>query len=191
MAADWRKIKTEWLKGGKTYAELARKYGIAEKTIRNRAYKEGWKNLKGQVKDKVEAELCARVARARVSELEKLIEANDRMIDVTLSLVTQIAEAEEHNYMLTDANGSLKNVTELSKSIQILVANQRDLLKLPTLDQDMAKKNEAQRKREAKAKLELEREKWETEKAEKAKAQSVRQGTVWKIEAPEGEPIDE
>ena len=191
MAADWRKIKTEWLKGGKTYAELARKHGIAEKTIRNRAYKEGWKNLKGQVADKVETELCARVARARVSELEKLIEANDRMIDVTLSLVTQIAEAGEHNYMLTDSNGSLKNVTELSKSIQILVANQRDLLKLPTLDQDMAKKNEAQRKREAKARLELEREKWETEKAEKAKAQSVQQGTVWRIEAPEGEPIDE
>ena len=34
MAAPWSRIRTEWLKGGTTYAKLAKKYGLAEKTIR-------------------------------------------------------------------------------------------------------------------------------------------------------------
>ena len=84
----------------------------------------------------------------------------------------------------------MKNVESLAKAIQTAVQTQRDLYKLPTLDQDYRKKAEAQRKREAKEKMALEREKWQAEQTEKAKTAETASSTVWKVEAPEGMVLD-
>lgn len=189
MATNWKKIKAEYLKGNTTYPELAQKYKLAEKTIRNRAYKEGWGKEKGQIRDEVATELHARVVRTRVNELEKLLDANEKMIDIMLAMVETAAGSPTAT--LFDKNGTLRNAESLSKTIQTLVANQRDLLKLPTLQQDMDRKAQLERQKEFNARLKLDRERWKAEQAEKAKAQSVQQGTVWQVEAPEGEPIDE
>ena len=189
MAAPWSRIRTEWLKGGTTYAKLAKKYGLAEKTIRNRAYKEGWGKEKGQIEDEARTKTRARIVCVREEQLVKLAQANGAMIDALMEIVT--LAKEKPAYTLFDANRGLKNAESLTKAIQLAVQNQRDIYRLPDMDMELKKKQEAARKREAKQKMALERERWEEEKAEKAKAQSVRQGTVWQVEAPEGEAIDE
>ena len=183
----WNKIKTEFLRGDVTQAELAAKYHISEKTIRNRAYKEGWKKEKGQIQDKVEQTIRERVTRTRVNRLEKMIRANDELMDAML-LIT--AEVVQDPHRLIDKTGSLKSAESLSKAIQVLVQNQRDLFNLPTLQQKMVQSAEKARRREAQARLRLEKEKWKAEQAEKAKAAAVQKGTVWEIEAPEGLEID-
>ena len=189
MAAQWGRIRQSYM-AGMSYKDLSKKYGIAVKTIQNRASKEGWVKEKGKIKEEVGQKIHERVVRVRVKELEKLIDANGMLIDTLVTLSQRAADEKQTNFMMFDKAGSMKNVECLAKAIQVAVQTQRDLFKLPTLDQDFRKKAEVQRKREAKAKLELDREKWEAEQMEKAKSAEVASGTVWQVNAPEGMVLD-
>jgi len=188
MAAPWSRIRTEWLKGGTTYKKLAEKYHLAEKTIRNRAYKEGWKKEKGQIQDEIRTKTRARIVRVREEQLTKLAEANGKLIDALLDL-TGIVQRNPLMQM-RDANGTLRNAESLTKAIQLAAMTQRDLYRLPSMDQELRKKEAAARKKEAKEKIALEREKWEAEQREKAKAAETAGGTVWEVIEPDGEDTD-
>lgn len=188
MAAQWGRIRQSYM-AGKSYKELSEKYGVSVKTIQNRASKEGWIKEKGKIKEEVEQKIHARVVRVRVEELEKLIDANGKLIDTLVDLTTKAQDFKQQNAMMFDKAGTMKNVECLAKAIQTAVQTQRDLFKLPTLDQDMRKKEAAQRKREVKTRLELEREKLELDKL-KAKDSQGMDTEVWTIMAPEEEEID-
>lgn len=185
----WGRVRQGFM-AGKDYQELSARYGVSVKTIQNRASKEGWTKEKGKIKEEVGEKIHARVVRVRVAELEKLMDANGSLIDALVDLSTKIAEkAAGGNFMdLFDRAGSMKNTESLAKAIQTAVQTQRDLYKLPTLDQDFRKKQEAQRKKEAKEKMALDREKWEAEK--KAAQIQAEGGTTWIVETPEGEELD-
>ncbi len=187
MAAPWAKIRTEWLKGRTTYKKLGEKYGLKEKTIRDRASKEGWGKEKRQIEDEARAKTRARIVRVREEQLEKLATANSDMIEVLLALVAQAKE--EPTVFMFDAGGTLRNTESLTKAIQLAVQNQRDIYRLPDIDQELKKKEAAQRKREAKEKMALEREKWEAEKT-KAQNELELEQEVWQIVSPEGEVLD-
>ena len=190
MAAPWGRIRQGYM-AGKSYAELAEKYKLSVKTIQNRASKEGWTAEKGRIKEEVGQKIHESVVRVRVQELEKLMDANGKLIDTLVDLATEAQDSKQRQLMLMfDKAGTMKNVECLAKAIQTAVQTQRDLFKLPTLDQDLKKKAESQRKREMKARLEMEREKWEAEKAEKANAAAETNGTVWNVIEPEGEDTD-
>jgi transposase len=186
----WGRVRQSYM-AGKSYKELSEKYGVSVKTIQNRASKEGWVKEKGKIEEEVGEKIHARIVRVRVAELEKLVDANGKLIDVLVDLNTKLAEQTgQKNFSdIMDKAGSMKNVECLAKAIQTAVQTQRDLFKLPTLDQDFRKKEAAQRKREMKAKLDLEREKWEAEKA-KAENEIEADTEVWKIVAPEGVTVD-
>lgn len=182
MATQWWRIKAAYLKGNVTYKELAEKYKLSERTVRNRAYKEGWGKERDKVQTEVSEQIRATAVRARVEQLEMLITANDRMARALMDLT---AEVEKKPSILLGAKGDGKAADNISKSILTTIQCQRDLHKLPTLDQDMRRKEEAQRKREAKAKMELDREKWALVKQEKANEQAGAAGAKWKIELPD------
>ncbi len=188
MAAQWGRVRQSFM-AGMSYDDLAKKYKLSKKTIQNRASKEGWVKEKGKIKEEVGEKIHARVVRVRVAELEKLMDANGQLIDSLVALSAMVNEHDDMSLMF-DKAGSMKNVECLAKAIQVAVQTQRDLYKLPTLDQDFRKKAEAQRKRETKEKLALEREKWEAEKQEKERELSGAGGTVWNILEPEGEDTD-
>lgn len=185
----WGRIKTAYLKGDCTYKDLADRYHVSEKTIRNRASNEGWGKEKDKVKAEVGQAIHARAVKARVEQLEKLIEANNLFIDGLLEIARQMQSGS--TVLFTDDKGSLKNAESMSKAIQTAAMTQRDLYKLPTLDQDLRKKEEAQRKREAKEKMNLDKEKFEFEKSRKADDNNTG-GQLWEIVIPEGtDAVDE
>ena len=169
----WTKIKAEWLKGGVTQKKLAEKYHISVKTISNRAYKEGWKNEKGKIREKVEEELRTRVTRAKVDRLERLAAANDDLLEA-LEQAAAAAKAEPLT-LLIDKQGTMRNAESLAKAIQTAVATQRDLHKLPTMDQTFEKKKWRDR-------MKLERE--------KLKGDAEIDTEIWKIVPPEGVTVD-
>ena len=192
MAAPWGRIKADFLKGGVTYRELAEKYGLSVKTIQNRASNEGWAKEKGTFREEIGKAMRARAVRAKIEELDKLITANERMADALMKLTEQI----QKNPILLLGRGDGKAADAISKAILTTVQCQRDLYKLPTLDQDMRKREEAQRKREAKAKMELDkakmdldREKFELDKARKQDSTGA-DGVLWRLEEPEGVELD-
>lgn len=185
MATQWWRIKAAYLEKGMTYRELAQHYKLSERTIRNRASKEGW----GKEKDKIESEarqaIHARAVKGRVEQLEKLIEANELMIDGLLEMSRLVKE--KPNVLLIDEKLTLRNAESMTKAIQTAAMTQRDLYKLPNLDQDMRKREEAQRKKEAKQKLAIEQEKWEIEKAAKEKGRDGSPQLIWVMHEPEEE----
>ena len=183
MAIQWGRIKTAYLKGDCTYADLAKRYKVSERTIRTRASNEGWKNERDKIKTEVGQAIHARAVKSRTENLEKLIEANNNFIDGLLELTRQMSSEENGLMLFKDEKGSLKNAESISKAIQTAAQTQRDLHKLPTLDQDMQKKAEAQRKREAKAKMDLDRAKWDFARQEREKDGGMDMVT-WQINIP-------
>ena len=169
MATPWNKIKAEWLKGGKTYKQLAEKYQIKEGTIKNRASKEGWQKEKLLIADKVSTELRERVARTRVNHLERLIEANEALLAGLVKLAHQI---EADPSMLMDKSGSMRSTESYAKAIQIATETQRDLYRLPNIDQKLAAK------------------KFSAEMKEKKAAAKEMSGTVVRIITDGGEELD-
>ena len=138
MAVPWTKIKAEWLKGGTTYKKLAEKYGIKESSIKNRASKEGWQKEKVLIEYKVSTELRGRVTRARVNHLEKLIQANEALLDGLVKLAEEIRA--DPRMLLMDKSGSLRSAESYAKAIQTATETQRDLYRLPNIDQKFAAK---------------------------------------------------
>ena len=152
MATPWSKIRAEWLKGGITQAQLAKKYGLSVKTIQNRAYKEGWKNEKGKIREKVEEQTRERVVRARVNHLEKMIEANEMLMDALVDMAEKIKQRPEIN--LFDKTGSLRNAESFARAVQTATLTLRDLYGLKNIDQKLAQKKFAaeQKRLQAEAK---------------------------------------
>lgn len=172
MAAPWTRIRAEWLKGNITQAELAKKYGLSVKTIQNRAYKEGWKNEKRKIREKVEEKTRDRVVRARVTHLEKLIEANEALLDGLVQLAQKI---KDNPKILTDKTGSIRNAESFARALQAATLTQRDLYGVKNIDQKFAQK------------------KWREQlKLEQAKAKDGPEinKEIWEIKAPEGVTLD-
>lgn len=170
MAIPWGKIRAEWLKGGITQKQLAEKYGVKLKTIQNRASNEGWKKEKGKIREETEDKLRGRIVRARVTHLEKLIEANEALLQ---GLALMAAAIGEDPNKLMDKTGSLRNAESFAKALETATKTQRDLYRLPNIDQKLAAK------------------KFAAEQKEKKAAAKEISGTVWQVITEDGEPLDE
>jgi hypothetical protein len=168
MAIPWNKIRAEWLKGGKTHQQLADKYKVNVKTLRNRAYKEGWGKEKGKIREKVEEETRERVVRARVNRLEKLITANEALLDGLVKMAEMI---QQQPGILFDKTGSIRNAESFAKALSTATETQRDLYKLPNMDQKLA------------------RDKWKAEQKEKKAQAKELSGTVVRIESDAEEEV--
>lgn len=172
MSIPWNKIRAEWVKGGITQKQLAEKYGVSVKTIQKHASNEGWKKTKRKIGEKVEDQLCARVTQARVTHLEKLIQANEDLLDGLVELAALVKAKPQ--VLLFDANGTIRNAESFAKALQTATATQRDLYRLPNIDQKFNAK------------------KWREQlKLEQAKVKKDEQGTgeqlIWVIHEPAGE----
>ena len=187
MATQWWRIKAAYLEKGMSYRELAEHYHLSERTIRTRASKEGWRSERDKIETEARQATHARAVRGRVEQLEKLIEANELVIDGLLEMARLVKE--KPNVLLFDDKATLRNAESMTKAIQTATQTQRDLYKLPTLDQDLAKKAEAQRKREARIKLTIEQEKWDREKAARDGGNNGEPQLIMVVHEPEeGEP---
>ena len=138
MAVQWWRIKKAYLAGGMTYKQLSEKYHVPVKTIQNRASNEGWPKEKGKIREEVGKELRARVVRERVNHLEKLMEANDALIDGLVKMAELIQKKPLQ--MMTDEHGTLRNAESFAKALQTAAMTQRDLYKIPNIDQKFAAK---------------------------------------------------
>lgn len=133
----WDKIRTEWLKGGITQAELAAKYNVKLKTIQNRASNEGWGKQKGIIREQTEEQINTRIARARANHLEKLINIQE---DVLESLAKLAEDVKKNPKMLISEKGEMRNAESLTRAIQTATLTQRDLYGLRNIDQKFAAK---------------------------------------------------
>ena len=177
--AEWRKIRTEYMKGRTTYAKLAEKYSVSASMIRKRASSERWKERKNKLDTKVEQKTVERIADARARELERLAEISDKVdafLDAAVDAVGAI-QIKKHEDM--------RGLESLTKAVQIAVQTKRDLYNIP---------NEADRAKieSLREKAKLDRQRYEDEKAEKAKLAQAAENTMIRVVIEgEGGALDE
>ena len=187
-AAQWRKIRIEYVKGNTTYKKLAEKYGVGESTIRKRASKEGWRKKRNEVDTQVEQKVLERVCDARAQEFALIAQVNDQMDMVLENLLAFVDAQPPKKY------DDMRGIESLSKAIAQVVETKRNLYNVPTeVDKEKIKAMREKTKIE-RARYRLEQKKYKDELAEKAASRTMAENTIMKVViegADEAEVFDE
>lgn len=71
-SVDWQKIKAEYLQGGTSYRKLAEKYEVSFSTLKQRAIKEKWANLREDVCHRSDMIAQQKIVSQRVEDIASL-----------------------------------------------------------------------------------------------------------------------
>lgn len=173
MAADWEKIKTEYISGGVTLRELAEKNKVSQSTIRQRAAREKWKEEKNNVRTRVEQKVQKSVVQKRSKDLMKGIDVIKYTADVlsdAMRDLTMIISATPE-YMLTKPEVLSSVANSMDKTYELM----RKMCGITEAQKKLALERE---------KLDLERKKFESEL--KAREEAENGGVQFVFTPPEG-----
>lgn len=113
MAADWRKIRAEYIKGGITHRKLAEKYGVDPSTVSRRASKENWAEERKQSETKTQAEIARKTIKR---EAEKTVDYLQMAYDINDAAIRHI---EELMAVTTDSKAMQSYMRALQIAIDI------------------------------------------------------------------------
>ena len=88
MAADWKKIKTEYITTNTSYRKLAQKYGVGYQAICHRSQAEGWIEQREQHRNKTISKTLERISDKQASKMSRI----DRIADSLLEKIEQAVE---------------------------------------------------------------------------------------------------
>lgn len=111
MAADWAKIKTEYITEGASYRDLGKKYGVHYTNIAKRASSEGWPTLRQQQANRTLTETLTAVTNDSVERATRLGRAADLLlqkIETGISSAPIVTATAAKNY-----SDALKNIKEI------------------------------------------------------------------------------
>ena len=180
-AVEWDKIKAEYLAGDATYAELAKKYEVSLSTLSKKATKEGWKNGRKKVGEKVAKKMETRAAHAREEKALKGVQLaryiTDLWTDNLKALNTLIEETPE--YLLANpafASGIPRGLRETYDLIMEMNGKGYVNRKLA---------NEQRKLKLEREKFEFEKQKWEEQRAQMERGLKAGTRETWIIEEEE------
>lgn len=87
MAADWAKIKREYITTTTSYRKLAQKYGLDQATVATRGKKEDWVELRKQRAIKTQAKILEAVEDRKVDRARNLISVADLLLGKVVDLM--------------------------------------------------------------------------------------------------------
>ena len=77
---NWKKIKAEYIRGGTSYRKLADKHGVSFSSIRRRAEKEKWTDLRTQAEQKASIKIVEDVASQEVEREDNFQSLADKLL---------------------------------------------------------------------------------------------------------------
>ena len=90
MRQDWRKIQTDYMRGGKSLRQIAVKYGVSQSAVFRRAARENWVELRNQKASKA---LTRAREEAAETEGRRLAAKMERLEELADMLTAQIEKA--------------------------------------------------------------------------------------------------
>lgn len=81
MAADWQKIKTEYVTTDITCRGLAEKYGVSESTLFKKCSREQWEALRKQHRSRLEAKVLQKDIDRKAHRASRMTDAADLLLD--------------------------------------------------------------------------------------------------------------
>ena len=140
MSVDWDKLKTEYVRGGMSYRDIAEKYGLAYGTVRKRAAKGKWTALREQKVKKRDTMVIESRARAEAKLANRMNEAVDMLME-------QIVEGVRNRTFSADTQSirqlvaALKDLKDL-KGIRNELDVQEQMARIEKLRRDAAREDE-------------------------------------------------
>ena len=163
MAANWKKIKTEYITTDTSYRKLADKYGVHYKAVSQKGKAEGWVELRAEYRAKTITKTIEKTSDLEANRLAQLMETTAKAIDVA---VRAFDDKQQFNRYIVETGPkneretvervfdkvdtrALKDLTAVLKDLTGLM---RDFYNIPTPAQAEAQRIAAER-------LELDRRK--------------------------------
>ena len=112
---DWKKIKTEYIKGGISYRELAEKHEVAFGTLRNVAAREKWRELRDKTQIKLDTKLTEAVSDKQAERLCRLQQVTDDLL-AQIELIVKTVSLEGlllDKQSLRQITGALKDIKDI------------------------------------------------------------------------------
>ena len=89
---DWKKLKAEYVAGGISYRELAKKYDVKFSNLKNVAVKEKWAALREQAKNKSTTKLVENISKQNAKIDDKYFRVVDKVLDKAEGVIDAIPE---------------------------------------------------------------------------------------------------
>lgn len=113
---DWQSIKTEYITGDISYRGLGEKYGVRAAAIGDRAWKEGWGQMRAQYRNAGLSETRDAVQSAQVSRAARLQKVGDTLLKKIEESVREIDPQALDTKTIRSITAALKDL----KAIQMI-----------------------------------------------------------------------
>lgn len=116
---DWDKIKAEYISGDTSYRKLCAKYNVGFTTLKERARKEKWPQLRERCDTKTDTEIVDIVAKRRAADFVRLMNVTDKLLGIVEEAIdkTSTGELVIDRSLLKQFSGTLKDIKDI-KSIK-------------------------------------------------------------------------
>ena len=111
MAADWKKIKTEYITTNTSYRKLAQKYGVHYNAIANRAKQEDWISQRDQYCDRTVTKTVTAISDKQVDRAARLSGVAEKLLEKVEALLETDCDLPLDTQAMKQISGVLKDIS--------------------------------------------------------------------------------
>lgn len=117
---DWTKIRNEYIQGGISYREIAKKYDVPFGTLQRIAKKEKWTTLRLQADDKAKTEIVKNVGKNKGKHSSNVLKVADKLLDKISDMLENMEVMDTQSVKhLTSALKDLKDIKGIKTSLDL------------------------------------------------------------------------
>ena len=135
---NWKKIKAEYIRGGTSYRKLAEKYGVSFSSIRRRAEKEKWTDLRTQAEQKASTKIVEIVASQDAEREDNFQSLADTLLQHIAANITILATTATSCKDITVALKNLRDIKGLKSELDM----QEQIARIEKLRKDAQQETE-------------------------------------------------
>lgn len=112
---DWNKLKREYIQGNTSYRKLVEKYGVPLTTLKTRAAKERWVELRDQARAKADTKIVESEANNQAERMKRLLSVTDKLLEAVEKAVDGFNTEELlfDKSALKSLSGAIKDIKEI------------------------------------------------------------------------------
>ena len=122
---DWNKIKAEYIAGGTSYRKLAAKYSVPFSTLKDRAKREKWTDLKTQAQHNADTSLVESIVEQNGTYTVSIYTVADKLLEKITDLLGNEELGVHGVKQLTSALKDIKDVKGIKSDIDLKEQNAR------------------------------------------------------------------